>query len=517
MAIYRKGTASVDAAGKMTGTGTEWMQALSLIRIGATVIFLSGSKPVLGSIAEIISDTEMNLIGTDGQAATSGEYVILLSDSLTVDGLAQDIAETLRYYQGKESAIDGLIDSIEAYLKRAEDSADAAEASSQSSSESASEASRQVVLAAEQVGLAADQVSAAKVQADSAASSADSAQQSASAAKTSETNAAQKATDAAASASAAKTSETNAAQKASDAAASAAAAKTSETNAAATISVAALKSQNLNDLADKASGWTNLLTARSAVTARSDLGLGNSSTRNVGSASGTVAAGDDSRIVNAVQPNTNPFLLALELSSDTPYIDFHFNSTTENYDTRLINSSPGNLDILAGGGNANLRVYGGYRCRTGTAGSFGNAFNYNWNSGSQMEVWVDASRVGAMSLVAVSDRGLKKDIVYQQDDNNALDEVMQWRPATFKMKERGIMPESKEILGFIANDIKDISPQCVEGKGLPDDYSAEDDPNNPDAFYLNDVSMIAKLTQAIHAQQKMIENLTSELNELKGE
>ncbi|WYM30990.1 hypothetical protein [Escherichia phage FCWL1] len=111
MALYRRGTASMDADGTVHGTDTKWKDQLALIRVGATIVFLE--QPIkLAVISDIVSDTELKAISTDGQTADDGKYVILLNDSLTVNGLAQNVAETLRYYQSKETEIAAAIDLI---------------------------------------------------------------------------------------------------------------------------------------------------------------------------------------------------------------------------------------------------------------------------------------------------------------------------------------------------------------------------------------------------------------------
>ncbi|ARK07609.1 tail fiber protein [Citrobacter phage CF1 DK-2017] len=110
MALYRTGTAAMDAQGVITGTGTKWREPLSLIRTGATIVFLDQPVIKLAVISEIVSNTEMKAISTDGAVVPDGKYVILLNDSLTVDGMAQDVAETLRYYQSKETVIEEAIE-----------------------------------------------------------------------------------------------------------------------------------------------------------------------------------------------------------------------------------------------------------------------------------------------------------------------------------------------------------------------------------------------------------------------
>lgn len=104
MALYREGKAALAADGTVTGTGTKWRSALSLIRPGATIMFLS-SPIQMAVVNKVVSDTEIKAITTNGAVVASSDYAILLSDSLTVDGLAQDVAETLRYYQSQETVI----------------------------------------------------------------------------------------------------------------------------------------------------------------------------------------------------------------------------------------------------------------------------------------------------------------------------------------------------------------------------------------------------------------------------
>lgn len=114
MAIYRTGQASMDAQGYITGYGTKWREQLTLIRPGATIFFLTNPMQA-AVITEVISDTSIRAITTCGAVVAKTNYLIMLHDSITVDGLAQDVAETLRYYQGKETEFARFIEIIETF------------------------------------------------------------------------------------------------------------------------------------------------------------------------------------------------------------------------------------------------------------------------------------------------------------------------------------------------------------------------------------------------------------------
>ncbi|HFY0383799.1 tail fiber domain-containing protein [Escherichia coli] len=181
--IYTTGTIAI-SGNTVTGTGTNFSAPLSLIRVGCTLIAV-GNPVQIFTITEIKSGTELSVTPAANPAIPAGtKFSILLSDSISVDGLAQDVAETLRYYQGRETEIaaavewwedfggDGQMDQLLANI-RAETAKSTANAQKTESDKNAAEASK---------------TAAAK---------------SATAAKTSETNAK-------ASETAAKTSETNA-------------------------------------------------------------------------------------------------------------------------------------------------------------------------------------------------------------------------------------------------------------------------------------------------------------------
>ena len=302
MAIYRTGQASMDAQGYITGYGSKWREQLTLIRSGATIIFLSNPLQ-FGVITEVISDTSMRAVTTNKAVVPKVDYVIFLHDSITVDGLAQDVAETLRYYQGKETEFAHFIEFLKEFdFKKLEDltnqtkqsaaaakvsetNAKASEGKAKTSetnaknSENAALASQKAAKASQDAAKASETAAAASKSAAAASQTAAKASENAaaaskSAAATSAANAEGSEIAAAASEAAAEASKTAAKNSENAAKASQTAAKTSETNAknsenAAKASQTAAKTSETNakssenkakEYADKASLIANPLT-----------------------------------------------------------------------------------------------------------------------------------------------------------------------------------------------------------------------------------------------------------------
>lgn len=195
--IYTTGTIAING-NTVTGTGTNFSEPLSLIRVGCTLIAISNPIQIF-TVTEIKNGTELSVTPAANPAIPAGtKFSILLSDSISVDGLAQDVAETLRYYQSKETEIatavewwnefggDGQMDQLLADI-RAETAQSTANAQKTESDKNAAAASKTA---------AANSATAAKASQDAAKASETSASNSKTAAATSETNAAKSATDA---------------------------------------------------------------------------------------------------------------------------------------------------------------------------------------------------------------------------------------------------------------------------------------------------------------------------------
>ncbi|HGU0961610.1 TPA: tail fiber domain-containing protein [Escherichia coli] len=192
--IYTTGTIAI-SGNTVTGTGTNFSAPLSLIRVGCTLIAI-GNPVQIFTITEIKSGTELSVTPAANPAIPAGtKFSILLSDSISVDGLAQDVAETLRYYQGKETEIaaavewwkdfggDGQMDQLLANI-RAETAQSTANAQKTEADKKTTEGYKNA---------AATSATAAKSSQDAAKASETSASNSKTAAATSETNAAQSA------------------------------------------------------------------------------------------------------------------------------------------------------------------------------------------------------------------------------------------------------------------------------------------------------------------------------------
>jgi len=95
--IYTTGTIAGNG-NTLTGTGTNFAAAGTLIRNGCTVIVLSTPAQVF-QITGVNSATQLAVTPAVNPAIPTGtRYAILLSDSLSVDGLALNVAETLNMY-----------------------------------------------------------------------------------------------------------------------------------------------------------------------------------------------------------------------------------------------------------------------------------------------------------------------------------------------------------------------------------------------------------------------------------
>ncbi|EOD8411182.1 tail fiber domain-containing protein [Cronobacter turicensis] len=267
---------------------------------------------------------------------------------------------------------------------------------------------------------------------------------------------------------------------------------------------------SLNGKADKTSlggaAYLEVGTSGGTVAAGNDSRFGTVDGKTGGNIAGTVTVYNSSSGLSGARAVISPGALDVYGAPNAAGAIYYHFGASDQYTSRFIEIAAGTMDLQSASGISRFRVAGGFCSRAGLSGVFGNNYWNLYYDGST-KLYIDTTLIGNISTTAVSDRRLKKDISYVTDEDtaNALDQVMQWKPATYKFKARGeLIPESEQKLGVIANDLVEISPECVSGKGLDDSY---DGINPYDAYWLNTDAMIMKLAMAVQQQHKIIQQL----------
>lgn len=94
--LYNTGTIAING-NTATGTGTNWTAPASQVRAGQTIIVMS--NPVqLFHISSVNSATSMTVTPAASPALSGQKYAILVSDIISVDGLAQAMSQLIKEY-----------------------------------------------------------------------------------------------------------------------------------------------------------------------------------------------------------------------------------------------------------------------------------------------------------------------------------------------------------------------------------------------------------------------------------
>ena len=94
--LYNTGTIAING-NIATGTGTNWTAPASQVRAGQTIIVMS--NPVqLFQISSVNSATSMTVTPAASPALSGQKYGILVSDIISVDGLAQAMSQLIKEY-----------------------------------------------------------------------------------------------------------------------------------------------------------------------------------------------------------------------------------------------------------------------------------------------------------------------------------------------------------------------------------------------------------------------------------
>ncbi|AHG41145.1 peptidase S74 [Pseudomonas syringae CC1557] len=234
----------------------------------------------------------------------------------------------------------------------------------------------------------------------------------------------------------------------------------------------------------------------------------------IGIASGGTGGNSQTTARNAlgVGPEQAPTFGGIELSNTSPYIDFHYNKTAADYDVRLINAANGVLTLQGAYEVTGRLASAGTWCRAGlSAGRGGTVYNYNW-TGSNVDVWIDNTYVGTMTLFG-SDYRFKKYIAAAKV-KSYLDRIDAYRIVTYQRKIFGAVfsGDGTTYQGLIAHEAQEVNPLAVTGvkDGVDENGQARIQQLDPMAL----ITDVMGGTKELHAET--IE-LRAELGALRAE
>ncbi|HIA0230791.1 TPA: phage tail protein [Enterobacter cloacae] len=94
--LYNTGTIAING-NTATGTGTNWTAPASQVRAGQTIIIMSNPVQMF-QISSVNSATSMTVTPAASPALSGQKYGILVSDNISVDGLAQAMSQLIKEY-----------------------------------------------------------------------------------------------------------------------------------------------------------------------------------------------------------------------------------------------------------------------------------------------------------------------------------------------------------------------------------------------------------------------------------
>lgn len=94
--LYNTGTIAING-NTATGTGTNWTASANQIRAGQTILVLSSPVQVF-QISSVDSATSLTVTPAASPALSGQKYAIMVSDIISVDGLAQAMSQLIKEY-----------------------------------------------------------------------------------------------------------------------------------------------------------------------------------------------------------------------------------------------------------------------------------------------------------------------------------------------------------------------------------------------------------------------------------